>query len=322
MTPNLNAAVVGCGGAGSNHARGYELAEGVDLVAVCDLDETRARKLAEEHGVRSFTEQASMHEETRPDIVSVATPEAHHVAPAITALEADAHVLCEKIFAHSLEAGREMVDAVERANRTLAVDYNYRHIPVFERLIDATQDGELGEVRLVSMEVNAFCWHHALDLLRALLGEPRTVQATLDRDDQWAFWEYHDELLYVPAPTAAATLTFRDGSIASIGASQHGGGPDEQMIDLTIRGADGRAGVTGVRIEDTSGKPIDAALVDELAACEPITLAQSFHRSVDAFVTAVRAGSPPPTTGHDGLAVMEIERAVVEAARTGKRVEP
>jgi predicted dehydrogenase len=317
--PDLSAAVVGCGGAGANHARGYDAADGAALAAVCDVDAERAASLADDYGVPWYEDLDAMLSAVAPDVVSVATPEHRHREPTATALSAGANVLCEKIMAATLADGRAMVEAAAGAPGVLGVDYNYRHMPTFERLAAAVgAGGDLGEPSLVTVDTHAFAWHHSLDLLRYLLGEPTGVTATLSGGSDDRF-EVGEEVLYVPERAVAATFDFPD-CVAGVTASLDDA-LDEHLIDVAVYGEGGRAGVDGITTAGTTGRPAPGPLADDLRDLPATSLDDAFVRSVGAFVDAVRAGERPPTTGTDGLRAMEMEAAVVEAAREDRRVD-
>ena len=316
----LRAAVVGCGGAGANHTAGYRRAAGAELVAVCDLDKTRADSLAAEYDVASYADLSGMLSEADPDVVSVATPEKHHVDPTVTALESGADVLCEKIMAASVADGRRMVAAAEETSGTLAVDYNYRHMPSFSRIAQAIESGEIGDVDLVSADAHAYGWHHVLDLLVYLLGEPESVHASLNHDPTDVAEQFRlDDVLYVPSSVATATLAFDGGALATVSASMNTS-LDDHLIDLAVYGSAGRVRLTGMTPGDSTGTVASGPLADELRGVESVSLDESFELSVEAFVDAVRDGRDPPTTGADGLRRLELERAVVESAESSEWV--
>lgn len=321
MSDDLEAAVVGCGGAGTNHARGYRNAEGARLVAVCDVDAERAGAVAEEFGVPAYESTSEVLAAEAPDLVSVATPERHHVEPTVAALEGGADVLCEKIMAESLERGREMVAAAERTGQTLAVDYNYRHMPAFAALADALDSGALGDVHLATADAHAYGWHHTLDLLRFLLGEPQSIRAHLDHDPEVVSERFRmDGPLYVPSHAASATIEFSSGATASVSSSIHTDLTDH-LIDLAVYGEEGRVRTTGVTPEDSTGTVAPGPLAAALRAAESVTLDEAFERSVAAVVDAIRNGERPPTTGADGLRVLELETATVESAERGEEID-
>lgn len=317
----IRAAVVGCGGAGQNHAAGYRTAADAELVAACDLDRERADDLAADFDVATYYNLESLLDECNPDVVSVATPEKHHVEPTVTALEGGADVFCEKIMAHSVAGGRRMVETAERTGRTLAVDYNYRHMPAFATLQRRLDVGDLGDVHLASADAHAYGWHHTLDLLTFLLGEPERVRATLEHDPEAVAEQFRlDDVLYVPSHAVSATIEFEGGALASLSSSIHTD-IDDHLIDLAVYGDEGRVRLTGMTPDDSSGTVAPGPLADDLRAVESIDLDESFERSAEAFVDAMAAGETPPTTGTDGLRLLELERAVLEADATDGWVE-
>jgi UDP-N-acetyl-2-amino-2-deoxyglucuronate dehydrogenase len=317
----VQAGVVGCGNAGRNHAAGYQQAENAELVAVCDLDSERAADLAAEHAVTSFNDLSAMLTNLDLDVVSIATPEKYHTEPTITALQGGVDVLCEKIMAKSVSDGRRMVETAEKTGQTLAVNYNYRHMPSFARIADALNNGELGDIHLVSVDVHAYGWHHALDLIAFLIGEPRSIQATLNHDPVAIAEQFRlDDILYVPSHAALATLDFDDGTLASVSGSIHTS-LDDHLIDLAVYGDEGRVRITGMTPDDSTGTFAPGPLSGTLDDIKSITLDDSFRVSIEAFVNAVHKGERPPTTGIDGLRRLELERAVIESAESGEWVD-
>ena len=312
----IRTAIVGCGGAGRNHATGYRTATDAELIAVCDFDRERADALAADHDVAAYGDLDTLLDDCDPDVVSVATPEQHHVEPTITALEAGADVFCEKIMADSVAGGRRMVETAERTGGTLAVDYNYRHMPAFATLRDRLDAGDLGDLHLASADAHAYGWHHTLDLLTFLFGEPQRVRATLDHDPTAVDEAFRlDDVLYVPSHAVSATIEFESGVLASLSSSIHTD-LDDHLIDLAVYGDEGRVRLTGMTPGDSTGTVAPGPLAAPLRDAESITLDESFVRSIVAFVDATAAGEAPPTTGADGLRLLTLERAVLEAAAT------
>jgi predicted dehydrogenase len=318
----MKAAVIGCGGAGVHHARGYATSPHTQLAAVCDLDAARAEAAAKVHGVKAYTDLEAMLRDVRPGVVSVATRETHHGEPVLAALRAGCHVFCEKIMAGSVAEGRRMVEAAAEAGRVLGVNYNYRHFGVFRRLRRMLDDGSLGEPMALICTTHRFCWHHVLDLSRFLLGRATAMQGEVTDDAKLAvgFWPDATELLYIPRQLATASIAFAGGSAAVITSSGHQ--PfDFSLIDLRLVGTKGTVDVQRINVGDLVGRVETSANVTWPGPLDgPRTLDDSFVTSLHAFLDALAAGRPVPTDGGDGLAVMGMEHAVVRAARTGQRV--
>jgi predicted dehydrogenase len=148
----LRVALIGCGGHGRHgHLEAYRRAidggEDAQVVAVCDRDPKLARQAAEAvSGARWYTEYRELLERERPDAVGVATPPAFHREQTIAALDAGAHVLCEKPLAMNLAEAREMADAASRNHRILTMGLQYRYVPSASYLRDLLGRQELGHV--------------------------------------------------------------------------------------------------------------------------------------------------------------------------------
>ncbi len=97
----LRIAVVGARGIGKHHAKWFAL-EGADVVAIAGSSESTAAQAARQlerlfgFAGAAYGDVRRMLDEARPDAVSIATPPELHAAHARLALEAGAHVLCEK----------------------------------------------------------------------------------------------------------------------------------------------------------------------------------------------------------------------------------
>lgn len=114
-------ALIGCGAIARN-AHFASLNEGpFELVALVDQDVGRAATMAADtvSHPECFSSHREMLESCRPDAVIVATPPAAHCEPSIDALQAGAHVLCEKPAALDVQEVVRMRDAALDAGRTL-----------------------------------------------------------------------------------------------------------------------------------------------------------------------------------------------------------
>jgi predicted dehydrogenase len=123
----LRAVVVGCR-MGAIHARILAQLDEFDLVAVCDLDELTAQKVAAETGApRIYTDYATMLKRERPEVVAIATPTALHAAMTFQAIEAGVRgICCEKPMATNLADGREMVERCRKKGIALVVNHQRR----------------------------------------------------------------------------------------------------------------------------------------------------------------------------------------------------
>lgn len=309
--------MVGCGGAGLLHAQSY-LKAGVELVGVCDLDPVRAGEAGQRFGVPAFATAADLLR-TRPGIVSVTTAEPHHVEPVVAALATGTDVLCEKIMADSVAGGRRIVEAVGASAGRLAVDYNYRFVPVARAIRATLAAGRLGTVSAASISTHSYCWHHTLDLVRFWFGPVTSVRAargaTPGRERVWA----GDDVVYLPDPAVAVVLSTAAGAVVSL-TSTLDSPLAESMISVSLFGDRGRLVVDRMRLADVNGEVRDGELEPVDGLDEPFSLDDSFAASIAAVVAAERAGTPFPTSHEDGWEMVRLEAAVATSVRDRREV--
>jgi predicted dehydrogenase len=128
------------------HLAGYRAA-GAPVAALCDQQEERAQPLAKEHGIpRVYTDWRRMLAEEQPDVVSVCLPNVLHHEVTIAALDAGAHVLCEKPLATSVAEARGMFDAARRNGRRLMAAQHFRLSAAAQAIKRAVERGDLGRL--------------------------------------------------------------------------------------------------------------------------------------------------------------------------------
>src|SRR5215218_8018838 len=124
----LRVGVVGAGVMGSNHARVLAGLPGVTLVGIVDpLPEHRLRA-TELAGCRAFESLEQLLAEG-VDAVTIAAPTHLHHEIALTCIARKIHILVEKPIAPTVQEGRDIVDAAQRAGVTLMVGHVERFNP-------------------------------------------------------------------------------------------------------------------------------------------------------------------------------------------------
>jgi predicted dehydrogenase len=140
--------------------------------------------------------------ETRPDVVVIATPPDSHPPIALAALDAGAHVFCEKPLANSLEEADAIAAAAKAAGRQVCVNSEFPFMPMHlaaAREIGSDRFGRLLFVEahqtFVVNEKTEAGWRgqdpqrtfkefgtHVIDLCKAFFGErPTGMTARLPR---------------------------------------------------------------------------------------------------------------------------------------------
>ncbi|MDP6038608.1 MAG: Gfo/Idh/MocA family oxidoreductase, partial [Candidatus Latescibacteria bacterium] len=130
---------------GNNHMRAFAESDVCDLKALWSRTENPdALRVASLYHVPLYTDFDQMLEDVKPNVASIAVPEAGHEALTISALESGCDVYCEKVLADTREAGQRMVDCAAKVGRVLNVGYNYRYSPSCIYMVEAIQAGKIG----------------------------------------------------------------------------------------------------------------------------------------------------------------------------------
>jgi len=194
----LKGAIVGAGIFGSFHARTYSEIPYVETVAICDLNQAKAQKVASEFRIpKVYTDFNKMLAETDCDFVSIATPDHLHAEVTIAAAKAGKHILVEKPFATNREDIFAMKEAIQKSGVRAMCDLHNRSSQPYAIARQIIDSGEVGNVCSMYIRLNDtktvatdmlswtadssvlwFLGSHTLDLLCYLSGSrPKTVYA-------------------------------------------------------------------------------------------------------------------------------------------------
>ena len=143
--------IVGLGGMGSRHARTLLAGEvpGAALTAVCDVRPERLA-WAREHlssELACFDDLDTFLNAGAADAVIVATRHYHHPSIAARCFASGLHVLTEKPAGVYTKQVREMNRAAADSGKVFAIMYNQRTDPLYRRLKEMIEGGELGEIK-------------------------------------------------------------------------------------------------------------------------------------------------------------------------------
>ncbi|GHV58598.1 oxidoreductase [Spirochaetia bacterium] len=144
-TPKL--AIVGAGSMADYHCKGFSRA-GAEVVAIADMDTSRARAFGEGRGIKHFYKDLSEMIAAHPDLdaVSVITPNKFHKPLVIEALEKGKHVYCEKPPALNAAEMRAMLEASKKSGKILMFDFNNRARPEAQAIFRYIRDGRVGKI--------------------------------------------------------------------------------------------------------------------------------------------------------------------------------
>lgn len=147
--------LLGAGFVAQWHARALRSVPGSTLVAVCDIDESRAASLAAAFGgAHVFTSLDDMLGTTTLDAVHVLTPPHCHASTARRILDAGLSVLIEKPMCLTGDDCRGLLEHASRRQLVLGVGHNFLFSPAYEHLRNIVTSGSLGTIDHVTITWN------------------------------------------------------------------------------------------------------------------------------------------------------------------------
>lgn len=227
------AGIIGCGRVANVHAGGYKKASETELIAACDIDESKLRAFSKEWEVsREYTDYKQMLEKEELDIVSICTKDDQHPSPTIKAAESGVKgIFCEKPMAYTLDEAQKMIKACDKANVKLSIDHSMRSEENYRKLFELSQSGEIGKLRCVrfnnlggSTSINSLLHDtHSFDaLLFYADAEPSWLSARVQKQDN--------------KETITGYISFKNGIYATF---EYGGRRNYSTYELILEGSEG-----------------------------------------------------------------------------------
>lgn len=146
--------IIGIGNIGSFHTQYLDAGEiqGAELSAVCDINPKRLEWAKSHTGetVRQFDNADDLIDSGLVDAVIISVPHYLHPQYAIKAFERGLHVMSEKPTGVYTKQIKQMNLIAEKSGLTFGVMFNQRTTPIFKKVRDLINDGELGELRRVN----------------------------------------------------------------------------------------------------------------------------------------------------------------------------
>jgi UDP-N-acetylglucosamine 3-dehydrogenase len=218
----LGVAVIGIGFWGKNHARVYKELENTNLIAVCDVNPERAKTIAEQYGVKAYTNSSDMLKDPEIQAVSVCTWSTKLAEEALKCLNTGKHVLVEKPMATDTKQAQTLIDTAKANDLYLSVGFLMRFIPGIQQIKQAVETKKIGELvsatakrdaqwpeRIGDVGVVKDTAIHDIDVMYFISGEkPVSVYAKMGNMRHRQFEDY-----------AQIMLTYESGKTAFIEAN-------------------------------------------------------------------------------------------------------
>jgi hypothetical protein len=296
----LRIGVVGVGVMGSNHARVLAEIPGVDLVGVLDPDAGRREQVAAATGCRAF---ATLDELLAAgiDAATIAAPTHLHEEIALGCIGRGVHVLVEKPIASSVEEGRAIIAAARRAGVSLMVGHVERFNPTVATIKEAIRGEDILSIaitrvgpfppRMSNVGVVIDLAVHDIDLIRWFTDseivdiQPQVSNAVAERED-------------------IALLQFRTASGVLDHINTNWLTPFKaRNVTIATRNKYIMADLLTFQVTECYGfQPDGAYSMRHLS----VGYAEPLRAELQAFVKAIRTGTPPAVTGEEGVASLEI----------------
>ena len=155
-SPNdtLRMAVVGVGGRGKNHITSFSALPNVEIVAICDIDDSHIA-----NGVKQLTGLGKKEPETYKDVrkllenkdidfISIASPNHWHTLMTIWAVQHGKDVYVEKPCSHNIFEAKQIVAAARKYDRIVQQGSQIRSSKAAQEAVQKMRDGLIGDVYL------------------------------------------------------------------------------------------------------------------------------------------------------------------------------
>lgn len=309
----LGVAVVGTGFWGKNHARVYKEIESTDLVAVCDKDAERARKVADQLSAKAYADSARMYRDDKVEAVSICTWSTSLATEALKALKAGKHVLVEKPMATNTRQARRLLTTAKEKELHLTVGFLMRFIPGLQNMREAVKTKRIGDLvcatakrvsqwpeRIGDVGVVKDTAIHDIDVVRYIFGEdPTNVYAKTGNMSHRKFEDY-----------AQIMLTFKDGKSAFIESNWL---TPYKTRTLTVTGSDAIMRLDYI----TQELWIEAArenLQPKYPWQEPLKL------ELQHFADCITRNEKPIVTANDGIEALRIAEAALNSSAKNRAI--
>lgn len=301
----LRAAVVGVGYLGRFHAQKYKAIDNATLIGVCDASPERAKLVADELGVKMFSDYRELIGQV--DAVTVASTTRTHYEIAKFFLENGVHVNVEKPMTVTIQEAQDLVATSRRKNLKLQVG----HVERFNPALQSARE-KLGvplfiechrlaafKPRGVDVDVVLDLMIHDLDVILSLVKSPVKAVAAVGAPVLTRFVDI-----------ANARLEFESGTVANVTASrvsqnatrkfrvfQH-----DQYLSIDF-------GTGEVNLTTKKGEWRDDQIPLEMDAWS-LEKGDALLAETKAFVDAILQDKPVVVSGEDGLVAMRVAMQV------------
>ena len=304
----LRVGVVGVGIMGANHARVLTDLPGVTLAGVADPDPRQRALVSEALGCPGYPDVEALIA-SGVDAVTIAAPTHLHRDLALTCVRTGVHILVEKPIASSVEEGRAIISAAERAGLTLMVGHVERFNPAVEAIKGAIRNEDILSIAITRVgpfpprmsnvgvvidlavhDIDLICWFTDSDIVEV---QPQLSNAVAEREDI-ALLQFRTASGVLAHINTNWLTPFKARSVTVATRKKY------IMGDLLTR-----------QVTECFGfQPDGSYSMRHLS----VGHAEPLRAELQAFLHAIRSGEQPAVTGEEGVASLEIAIRCLEGS--------
>lgn len=297
----LKVGVIGVGALGSIHARIYSSLDGVELVGVCDINETKLHHITDELDVEGFKDYRKLI--NKVDAASIVVPTKIHYPIARDFLKSGVHLLIEKPITQTVREADELLKTARANNLALAVG----HVERFNAAIEAIQKLK-GDIKFVEC--------HRLGPFIPRIKDVGVVLDLMIHDIDIILWLIKSPISKIEAvgvkilsnheDIANARIAFENGAVCNITASRV-----TAYTMRKIRIFQPNAYISLDYVEQTA--LIYKKLRDEIISQQiDIKKEQPLQKEISSFIECVRSGEKPLASGEEGRQALAVALKILK----------
>ena len=324
----LKVGIVGTGFMGVTHTKNLKKIDGVDITAICDINNEIAEGFKKEMELNSniYDNFDKMLDAEEFDVLYFCLPPFAHNGEVIRAAEKGINVFLEKPIALTSEAAEVIVDAIEKSGVISQVGYQMRFKQSIQKLYAMIADGTAGKPTIFqgrfwcNMGEGPSWWAkknksggqmleqiiHIYNLVLSLFGDVKSACGAMSNIT------YKDNPNYEIEDTSAGLITFENGAIATITGSN-------AFVPMHFFG-DFQIGFENVSLEyKSTGQhwvtPDTATLYYGEDKVETIIEDDDIHYLEDLdFINAVKNGTEAQIPAREGLKDIKVIEQIMKRA--------
>jgi len=179
----IGVAFIGIGGMGSGNLREITKCPGVNIVALCEVDEKLLDKAATDHPkAEKFTDFRKMLEGVKGiDAVVVSTPDHTHAVTSLMAMKLGKHCYCEKPLTYSVHEARAMRKVAAEKKLVTQMGNRGTASDGFRTNVEVVRAGAVGPISEVHVWTNRPIWPQGMK-------ERPKDQAEAPKTINWDCW--------------------------------------------------------------------------------------------------------------------------------------